>query len=146
MKFIVYYSDNLNFVETIHAKDAKDAAIKFLIRIPRNDDSQICVEAKKISNRFEDAIFNTLDLLPEVAKLKRKPVRAILDKNILHGFDVVLFEEIIDRHPEWLDYTKLHTKEDYIVAILLPCPIKGNPSIDIYLGEGELSPVVGFGV
>jgi hypothetical protein len=145
VKYFVNYSDNLNFVETIHARDAREAAINFLIKIPRDDDSQICVEANKFNNRVEDEIFNTLDLLPEVAILKRKPVRAILDKNILHGFDVVLFEEIIERHPEWLEYAKPHNEENYIVEIHIPCPIKENPSIDIYLGKGELSPTVGFG-
>ncbi len=145
MKFLVYYIDSADYAKTIHAKDSKDAAIKFLQNIPRTYDCQIYVEAKEFRNRDEDGIFNTLNLLSEVAKSKRKPIRAILDKNILHGFDVVLFEEFIERHPEWLEYAKPNKEENYIVEIHIPCPIKGNPSIDIYLEGNETSPVVGFG-
>ena len=145
MKFIVYYTDNVNYEETIHAKNGRDAAIKFLKNIPRDDDCQICVEAKEFGSRNEDGIFNTLDLLPEVAVSNRRPIQTILDKNILHGFDVLLFEEIIQRHPYWLEYANPNKEEDYIVEIHIPCPIKGNPPMHISFGEGELSPIVGFG-
>jgi len=145
VKFIVYYSDNMNFAETIHSKNARDAAIKFLMKFPRDDVSQIGVEGKLFSNRDEDEIFDTLDLLHEVKIMRSKPIRTVLDKNILKGFDILLFEEIIQRHPEWLKYAKPHKEENYIVEIQILCPIKKNPSINISFGEGELSPVVGFG-
>ncbi len=144
MRFFVYYSDGIHLIETIHAKNAKAAAIKLLQKIPRDDDCNICVEAKEFSNKIHDRVFHLSDLLPEIKKLEKDPLKTILDKIDLTSFDVNLVEEIILRHPDWINYIKANEKEDYIVEIHIPCPTNGNPSIDIIIGEGD-SPVIGFG-
>jgi len=142
MEFIVYYIYD-DKEATIHARSAKDAAIKFIIKYPRDDDSQIRVEVKKSWTQDDDSIFNTLDLFPEVAISRNNPIQTILEKNILEDFEIPIFEEVIERHPGWLNYSRSN-KEGDIIEIIIPCSIKENPPIVIWFEGGEISPCVSY--
>ena len=146
MEFIVYYIYD-DKEATIHARSAKDAAIKFIIKYPRDDDSQIRVEVKKSWTQDDDSIFNTLDLLPEVEIYKSSPIQNILEKIILDDFVMLSFEELIERHPDWLKYTTID-EELNSIKISIPHPIKENSPITIEY-EGcdsiESSPCVAGG-
>jgi hypothetical protein len=143
MEFIVYYIYD-DKEATIHARSAKDAAIKFLMKYPRDDDSQIRVEVKKSLTQDNDSFFNTLDLLPEVEIYKNNPIQTILGMNISEDFIIPIFEEVIDRHPDWLKYSNLD-EEDHTVDIIIPCPINEDFPIRIRFCGGESLVFVEFG-
>lgn len=128
---------------TIYARNAKDAALKFLMKYPQDTETQICVEAKKFRNRNEDAVFNTFDLLPEVAITRNNPIQTILGMNIYEDFVIPIFEEVIERHPDWLKYSKVN--EDHAVEIIIPCPTNKYFPIRIRFYGGEAIVFVEFG-
>jgi hypothetical protein len=67
----------------------------------------------------------------------------MIDKLNLDWEDYYLLEEILKRHPEWLEYTENHPDSDKTFNITIPCPTKGNPPICINnFGDG---PIVEFG-
>lgn len=67
----------------------------------------------------------------------------MLDKSKLENEDLLLLEEILRRHPDWVGYARPHFELDSKFEILIPPPVKGNPPILIdNFGEG---PYVYFG-
>jgi hypothetical protein len=61
----------------------------------------------------------------------------MIDKSKLTEEDFILLEEILKRHPEWLEYTENHPNLNTTFEISIPCPTSGNPSIYIdNFGDG----------
>jgi len=55
----------------------------------------------------------------------------MLDKSKLEKKELLLLEEIIRRHPDWLRYARNFPGEDSYFEIRIPSPVKENPRIDI---------------
>lgn len=67
----------------------------------------------------------------------------MIDRSKLVEEDLLLLEEILRRHPDWLDFSRHHPESDSYFEILIPCPVEGNPPILINnFGEG---PYIHFG-
>jgi hypothetical protein len=61
----------------------------------------------------------------------------MLDKAKLEREDYYLLEEILKRHPDWLQHTSSHPESDANFNITIPCPINDNPPICVdNFGEG----------
>lgn len=61
----------------------------------------------------------------------------MINKSKLEKKDFNLLEEILNRHPEWLEYTENHPGSESTFNITIPCPTTGNPPICIdRLGDG----------
>ncbi len=67
----------------------------------------------------------------------------MLDKSKLEKEGLLLIEEIIRRHPDWLRYARNFPGEDSIFEIRIPPPVKENPRIEIISGSD--GPYVYFG-
>ena len=55
----------------------------------------------------------------------------MIDKLKLDWEDYYLLEEILKRHPEWLEYTENDPDVKTSFIIIVPCPTEGNPPICI---------------
>jgi len=67
----------------------------------------------------------------------------MIDKLTLNWKDYYLLEEILKRHPDWVEYTENHPDTNTTFNITIPCPTDGNPPICIdNFGDG---PNVFFG-
>jgi hypothetical protein len=61
----------------------------------------------------------------------------VINKSKLAEEDYYLLEEIIKRHPNWLDHAENHPGSESTFNIKIPCPTIGNPPICIdRLGDG----------
>lgn len=150
----VYYSDD-EYVDkaiTLIAKDPEIAAKRYFAIYPREYNSQLIVIQKSLFKKaeivfslnqlFPDKTFS--DFEPEIHSSKKEFEYCVrFDKSKLEKEDLKLLEEILKRHPDWLQYTSNHPESDAHFNIEIPCPIDDNLSIWINnCGEG---PYVYFG-